>query len=102
VGHDVAHSPIRQKERNFVWEVVDEDHYVPIRQLTAQLPTLTSARSVTARVFAREEQAQNHCQVGNIARSVRVMLDGLDGLYKRDGQFNHDARPGHARGASPL
>jgi hypothetical protein len=34
---------------------------------------------VTARGFTREEQAQNHVQVGNIALSVRVMLDWLDG-----------------------
>jgi hypothetical protein len=44
-----------------------EDHYVPFRQFGDQLNTLTSARSVTARVFTREEQAQNHVQVGNIA-----------------------------------
>jgi hypothetical protein len=61
-----------------------EDHYVPFRQLGDHLNTLTSARSVTARVFTRAEQAQNHVQVGNIALSVRVMLDWLDGLDKRD------------------
>jgi hypothetical protein len=70
-----------------------EDHYVPFRQLGDQLNTLTSARSVTARVFTRAEQAQNHVQVGNIALSVRVMLDWLDGLDKRDlrgGRLNQD------------
>jgi len=67
-----------------------DDHYVPIRQLSEQLGTLTSARSVTARVFTRQEQAQNHCQVGNIALSVRVMLDWLDGLDQRDRQLDHN------------
>jgi len=70
-----------------------EDHYVPFRQLGDQLNTLTAARSVTARVFTRAEQAQNHVQVGNIALSVRVMLDWLDGLDKRDlrgGRLNQD------------
>ena len=61
-----------------------EDHYVPLRQLAEQLNTLTGARSVTARVFTRQEQAQNHVQVGNIGLSVRVMLDWLDGLDERD------------------
>jgi Tfp pilus assembly protein PilN len=61
-----------------------EDHYVPLRQLTDQLNTLTSARSVTARVFTRQEQAQNHVQVGNVGLSVRVMLDWLNGLDERD------------------
>jgi alpha-beta hydrolase superfamily lysophospholipase len=61
-----------------------EDHYVPIRQLSDQLNTLTNARSVTARAFTRHEQAQNHVQVGNIGLAVRVMLDWLDGLDERD------------------
>ncbi len=61
-----------------------EDHYVPTRQLTDQIATLTSARSVTARLFTRDEQAHNHCQVGNIALSVQVMLDWLAGLDERD------------------
>jgi pimeloyl-ACP methyl ester carboxylesterase len=61
-----------------------EDHYVPLGQLSDQLNTLASARSVTARVFTREEQAQNHVQVGNVGLSVRVMLDWLEGLDERD------------------
>ncbi len=39
---------------------------------------------MTARVFTRQEQAQNHVQVGNVGLSVRVMLDWLDGLDQRD------------------
>jgi len=38
---------------------------------------------VTARVFTRQEQAQNHVQVGNVGLSVRVMLDGLDERDRR-------------------
>jgi hypothetical protein len=48
---------------------------------------LAAARSVTARVFTREEQAHNHVQVGNIALSVQVMLDWLDSIGRRDGQL---------------
>lgn len=39
---------------------------------------------MTARVFTRDEQAQNHCQVGNIGLSVRVMFDWIDGLPARN------------------
>ncbi len=63
-----------------------EDHYVPLTQLTDQITTLTAARSVTARVFTRDEQAQNHVQVGNIALSVQVILDWLDSIGKRHSQ----------------
>jgi hypothetical protein len=46
--------------------------------------TLTGARSVTARVFTRREQAHNHVQVGNLGLSIQVMLDWLDGLDQRN------------------
>ncbi|MFI7067189.1 alpha/beta hydrolase [Kribbella sp. NPDC050124] len=55
-----------------------EDHYVPITQLGDQLRTLTNARSLTARVFTRDEQAQNHCQVGNLGLALQVILTWLD------------------------
>jgi len=55
-----------------------EDHYVPPSQLGAQIQTLTNARSVTARLFTRAESAQNHCQVGNLGLSVRVILGWID------------------------
>jgi pimeloyl-ACP methyl ester carboxylesterase len=61
------------------------DFLVPARQLTDQIATLTRARSITARVFTHDEQADNHCQIGNPGLSVRVMLDWLDGLDDRDG-----------------
>lgn len=63
-----------------------EDHYAPLTQLADQINTLTAARSVTARVFTRDEQAQNHVQAGNIALSVQVILDWLDSIGKRDSQ----------------
>jgi hypothetical protein len=37
-------------------------------------------------VFTRDEQAQNHVQAGNIALSVQVILDWLDGIGRRDSQ----------------
>jgi alpha-beta hydrolase superfamily lysophospholipase len=55
-----------------------EDHYVPLAQLGAQIQTLTTARSVTARLFTRAESAQNHCQIGNLGLSLRVILSWLD------------------------
>ncbi len=55
-----------------------EDHYVPLRQLSAQIQTLTNARSVTARVFTRAESAQNHCQIGNLGLAVQVILGWVD------------------------
>jgi len=54
-----------------------EDHYVPVHQLPDQIATLTNVRSLTARLFTRAEQAQNHCQVGNMGLAFRAVLDWM-------------------------
>ncbi len=56
------------------------DHYVPLHQLSQQMLALTNARSVTARVFTPGEQAQNHCQIGNVGLAVQVILGWLDSV----------------------
>jgi hypothetical protein len=42
---------------------------------------VTVARSVTARVFTRDEQVQAHVQAGNTALSVQIILDWLDSRH---------------------
>jgi hypothetical protein len=37
-------------------------------------------RSLTARLFTRAEQAQNHVQVGNMGLAFRTMIDWMAGL----------------------
>jgi alpha-beta hydrolase superfamily lysophospholipase len=51
------------------------DHYVPLPQLWGQLRSLSAARSITARVFTAEEQAQAHCQVGNFPLAITTISD---------------------------
>lgn len=57
-----------------------DDHYVPVHQLADQVRTLTNVRSLTTRLFTRAEQAQNHCHIGNIGLSLRVVTHGLETL----------------------
>ena len=57
-----------------------EDHYIPVHQLPDQIATLTHVRSLTARLFTRAEQAQNHCQIGNFGVAFRTILDWMTGL----------------------
>ncbi|MHB0988406.1 MAG: hypothetical protein ACYC3P_07065 [Bellilinea sp.] len=51
-----------------------EDHLVPFKMHQKQLKALTKARSVSDRVFTKEEHAQNHCQTGNIGLALDVMV----------------------------
>jgi pimeloyl-ACP methyl ester carboxylesterase len=55
-----------------------EDHFVPLHQFYDQLPLLSNARSVTAQVFTRADQAQSHCQIGNLGLAVTQILAWLD------------------------
>lgn len=57
-----------------------EDHIIPVHQLPDQIATLTNVRSLTARLFTRAEQAQNHVQVGNMGLAFRTMIDWMAGL----------------------
>jgi pimeloyl-ACP methyl ester carboxylesterase len=54
-----------------------EDHFIPFKMHGMQVKALTHARSVTARVFTKEEHAQNHCQIGNIGLALDVMVDWI-------------------------
>lgn len=61
-----------------------EDHYVPLEQLWTQARSLTHARSLTTRLFTRQEQAQAHCQVGNPALAIDVVSRWIEGASKGD------------------
>lgn len=54
------------------------DHYVPLEQVYDQARMLTSARSVTARVFTPEEYADMHCQLGNFPLAVRLIENWIE------------------------
>ena len=62
----------------------EDDHYVGRSQLDQQLGALRRARSVTARIFSRAEQAQAHCQVGNLPLAIDVIELWLETLRRRD------------------
>ena len=55
-----------------------EDHFIPFKMHDMQVKALTNAKSVTARVFTKEEQAQNHCQIGNIGLALGVMAKWIE------------------------
>lgn len=55
-----------------------EDHFIPLKMHYKQVNALKNARSLTARIFTRKEQGQNHCQVGNIGLALTVMLKWIE------------------------
>lgn len=51
----------------------EDDHFIPMKLHHLQVQALTNARSITERIFTAEEQASNHCQVGNFGLALEVM-----------------------------
>ncbi|MFC2033241.1 alpha/beta hydrolase family protein [Chloroflexota bacterium] len=55
-----------------------EDHLVPYKMHDKQVQALTNANSVTSRIFTKEEQAQNHCQIGNLGLALDVIIKWIE------------------------
>ncbi len=55
-----------------------EDFGIPVEQFYRQIEALKNVRSLTARLFTRAEQAQNHCQVGNLELALEVILNWIE------------------------
>ncbi len=60
-----------------------EDQIVPLKEYHNTMNGLPNTRSLTGRIFTAEEQAQNHCQVGNIKLALDVILQWVDEKSKR-------------------
>lgn len=84
---DAADVALQMNEKNLHSELVKqdvliltgrEDHFIPFKIHARQVKALTNARSVTSRIFTKEEQAQNHCQMGNIGLALDVMVKWID------------------------
>jgi pimeloyl-ACP methyl ester carboxylesterase len=54
------------------------DHFIPIKMHKKTMRALSNAHSVSGRIFFKDEQAHNHCQIGNIGLACRVVLDWLE------------------------
>lgn len=55
-----------------------EDFAIPLTHFYQQIEALKNVRSLTARMFTRAEQAQNHCQVGNLGLAVDFITNWID------------------------
>ena len=61
-----------------------EDHYVSMEQFHAQMKVLVNAGSVTGRIFTPMENAQNHCQVGNMGLAIDTIINWIELCKKKE------------------
>jgi hypothetical protein len=54
------------------------DHFIPLKMHDMQLTALVNAKSVTGRIFTKEENAENHCQTGNFELALNTMKKWIE------------------------
>lgn len=65
----------------------EHDAFQPPALTRAQAHALTAARTVTTRMFRRTEQADQHCQMGNLELACRVLTTWLQASNPPAGAF---------------
>jgi hypothetical protein len=58
--------------------ILREDHFIPFKMHDMQVRALTNARSITSRIFTKEDQAQNHCQIGSLGLALDATSEWLE------------------------
>ena len=61
----------------------ERDAFQPPKLLYKQKAALINAKSVTTRIFTKEEHADQHCQMGNVGLLLEVIRDWMDGKNSR-------------------
>jgi predicted esterase len=56
----------------------ESDQYIPIERMEQIKNELINAKSVTARVYTKEDGGEQHCQVGNLTLVIEDLYKFLD------------------------
>jgi len=54
------------------------DHFIPFKLHDRQIKILKNANSLSDRIFTKNEQAHNHCQIGNIGLALNTMTNWIN------------------------
>lgn len=54
-----------------------KDHFIPLKMHKMQIKAVINAKSVTDRIFTKEEHAENHCQIGNFELALKTMHEWI-------------------------
>jgi pimeloyl-ACP methyl ester carboxylesterase len=77
LGMNADHLGSAQVTQDVLLMCGEHDSFQPPSLTRAQAKALTAARSVTVRMFTKAEDADQHCQIGNIGLACRVLTTWL-------------------------
>jgi pimeloyl-ACP methyl ester carboxylesterase len=78
LGMNKDHLNSAKVDQDVLLLVGENDSFQPPKLLHKQAQALVNARSITTRIFTEEEQADQHCQMGNLPLALNVMLEWLE------------------------
>lgn len=77
LGMNAAHLDSARVRQDVLLMCGEHDAFQPPALTRAQAQALTAARSVTTRMFTEAEQADQHCQMGNLDLACQVLTTWL-------------------------
>ena len=77
LGMNAEHLGSQRVTQDVLLMIGADDTFQPPVLGRAQEQALVNARSVTTRIFTREEHASRHCQMGNLGLATRYLADWL-------------------------
>lgn len=77
LGMNTHHLSSERVRQDVLIMAGERDRFQPLKMARAQEAALTSARSVTTRVFTAAEHADQHCQMGNLDLACEVLTTWL-------------------------
>ncbi len=84
---DALNLYLQLNEKNIHSELVKQDvlilssrndHFIPLKMHEMQIKALINAKSVTGRIFTKQEHAENHCQIGNLELALKTMCKWIE------------------------
>jgi pimeloyl-ACP methyl ester carboxylesterase len=79
LGMNAAHLDSARVTQDVLLMCGEHDAFQPPALARAQAQALVGASSVTTRMFTRTEQADQHCQMGNLELACQVLTTWLRG-----------------------
>jgi hypothetical protein len=77
-----------QISQDFLLLGAKKDHFIPLYFYKQEIDALTKVHSLTFRVFTEKEQAESHCNIGNMKLVLDFIIQWIECLKARDGKMN--------------
>jgi pimeloyl-ACP methyl ester carboxylesterase len=92
LGMNKDHIHSDRVDQDVLLLVGENDSFQPPKLAHKQAKALVNARSITTRIFTKEEQADQHCQMGNLPLALNVMLEWLIETHQQENLSDVDSR----------